>query len=426
MPESPAPPVQRLAILFLAAAGVAALAISLFLVFGDTQEATVGPSTYSRSAIGHDALLEILQKSGVDAAASRGASVQKLRHGGLLVLAEPDFDDGGKAALQRLLLAQHVLLILPKWEGSADDTKRGWLGLAAPKPLALAQTTLDDAKLDATVLRPDNPPKFDFNRIGPPAHLEAPQQVMRAPTLEPLLAGPDGMLIGRRIVAGRELFVLSDPDIIANHGLAAGNAALAVALIDRARHGGPVIFDETIHGFSTVPTGALRLLYARPFLAATLNALLACALLIWAGAARFGTVLKRPAALRPGKLALIDNITGLLLDAGQQADLLRRYVMLTIDDAAVRLHAPDLAGSEARAAWLARAQSQRGMARDAATIAAAARAAAITGRRDRTQQFAVAEDAYLWKQEILHGSTGTGTGRKRDPRGNPQGGGGPG
>jgi hypothetical protein len=426
MPESTAAPTRRLAIIFLAAAGVAALAISLYLVFGDTREATVGPSTYSRSAIGHDVLLEMLQRAGIDATASRGASVQKVRHGGLLVLAEPDFDNGGKPALQRLLLAKHVLLILPKWDGSADDTRRGWLSLAAPVPLPLAQTTLDDAGLDATVVRPDRAPALDFNRLGPTAHLEAPQQLMRAPALEPLVAGPAGMLIGRRTVGGRELFVLSDPDIIANHGMAAGNAALAVALIDRARYGGPVIFDETIHGFSTVPTGALRLLYARPFLAATLNALLACGLLVWAGATRFGTILQRPAALRPGKLALIDNITDLLLDAGQQADLLRRYVMVTIDDVAARLHAPELAGSEARAAWLARAQKQRGMTRDAATIAARARAAAITGRRDRALQFAVAEDAYLWKQEILHGSTGAGTGRGRDPRGNPQGRGGSG
>ena len=412
------PAARRQAFAVLTAAGVAALAISTYLAFAGTQEVTAGPSTYSRSAIGHDGLLALLQAEGIDASASRGASVEKTRHGGLLVLAEPEFGATSKAMLLRLLVARNVLLVLPKWGGPADQDRRGWLALATALPESLPQSVLDDADLEASLIRPDHAAPITVNWLGVGVHLANPSQLISAPGLEPLVAGLDGVLVAHRAVRGRELTVLADPDAIANHGLADGNAAFALALINRARHGGPVVFDETIHGFTAAPSGRLRLLFARPFLAATLNAVLACVMLAWAGAVPFGARLAPPARFRPGKLALIDNITALLLGAGQATDLLRRYVAATIEDVAGRLHAPE----NARGDWLARVQAQRGMRRDAAAIEAEARAVP----RDQAAQFAVAEAIYHWKQEMLHGSAGIKPDSGRDSRGNPQGGGGAG
>jgi len=409
----------------VAAAAMAAVALTIFVELSDPEEVVVGASTYSRSAIGHEVLLELLRKRGVDASASRGASVEKLSQGGVLVLAEPDFSAGGKQVMQHLLTAPVVLLVLPKWAGSADGNRRGWLNVVAPKPLYLIQAVLEDADIATSLNRVDHAAVFPNNRLGAPAHLEDPPQLLHGDGMQALVSGPDGVLLGRVASRGREIFVLSDPDVISNHGMAHGNAALALAVIERARHGGRVVFDETIHGFNTVPSGKFRLLTARPFFAATLNVLLAAGCLIWAGARRFGAARTRPSTLRPGQLALIAQITDLLLGAGQQGELLRRYVLATLADVAARLNGPDMGDAASRDAWITRMQAQRGMTRDGVRIAAAAGLAAA-GTLDAAGQFALAEDAYLWKQEMLNGQPGAGQRGGGYSRRNPQGRGGPG
>jgi hypothetical protein len=416
-----APP-RAMVILALVAAGVAALSITLYLALSGTQDVTVGPSTYSNSAIGHDGLLALLKARGIEASASRGASLAKTRHGGVLVLAEPDFTADGKEMLRLLLGARNVLLVLPKWGGPADRDRPGWMALAQLLPDSLPQTVLDDAQLAATVTRAAHEVAFPANALGVAPHLADPPQLLQAGLPEPVVFGPDGVLVAHWRRGTRELTVLADPDVIANHGLASGNAAFALALIERARHGGPVVFDETIHGFTAAPDGRLTLVFAKPFLAATLDAVLACALLVWAGGRRFGTTLTRPAPFRPGKLALIDNITALLLDAGQQGALLQRYVAATIEDVATRLHAPEAASGPARTAWLAGMEQIRGVTHGAAALTARADAAV----RAPARHFAIAEDIFHWKQEMLHGAARIGPGDGRYSRGNPQGGGGAG
>ncbi len=59
----------------------------------------VGPNVYSRSAIGHAGISEILKRRGVPVTASVGASRAKTRRGGLLVLAKkPDRAAGNLSA----------------------------------------------------------------------------------------------------------------------------------------------------------------------------------------------------------------------------------------------------------------------------------------------------------------------------------------
>ena len=96
--------------------------------------------------------------------------------------------------------------------------------------------------------------------------LEAPIQLMHGDRLQPLIGDADGMLLGELTDRNRKIWVLSDPDVISNHGLArAGNAALAVAMIKRLRSGsGSVVFDETVHGFISEPASPLLLLFRFP------------------------------------------------------------------------------------------------------------------------------------------------------------------
>src|SRR5262249_12499255 len=109
-------------------------------------------------------------------------------------------------------------------------------------------------------------------------------QLMRSSRLHPLLAGRQGMLIGELRRRGRRLVVLSDPDLIANHGIARGdNAWIFVSLIQNLRSGreGTVVFDEFIHGYSPRPFHMLGILFQFPFALVTAQAALGVVLLIW-------------------------------------------------------------------------------------------------------------------------------------------------
>jgi hypothetical protein len=391
-----------------------ATAISIYAALAVQTRESAGASTYSRSAIGHAGLLALLRQQGIHAEASQGASRQKLCANthkldcGLLILAEPDFEVS-KEELKRLLYAPRVLLILPKWTGRPDSD--GWISLAVLQPEAVARVALDAAfrDEDAAIVRPKTDFKPTTNQLGADAHLDSPPQLVTCANLDPVVASADGILFGHITnrehdpYVSHEFYVLSDPDVISNHGLAHGNAALALAIIDRARNGGPVIFDETIHGFTSAPSGRFRLLAARPFVAGTLSALAAFGLLIWATAARFApTTQSTPDGIEAGRLALIANIADLLLFAGHLGDVLRRYVQVTIEDVASRLHAPDTGNTPIRADWLAQAETRRTITTPEATLRA--EAARLAANPNPTTAQTLAANAYAWKQEMLRGS----------------------
>ena len=85
------------------------------------------------------------------------------------------------------------------------------------------------------------------------------------------------------------MLVLSDPDMLSNHGLAhAGNPTAALAMLSELdRDGGPVVIDETLHGYGREPS-VYRSLFDFPMLLATLQVALTVGVLLWAGMARFG------------------------------------------------------------------------------------------------------------------------------------------
>ena len=59
---------------------------------------------------------------------------------------------------------------------------------------------------------------------------------------------------------------------------------------------GRVVFDETLHGFTSEPAGPLLLLFRFPFIVATIQGAIAIALMLWATLGRFGAPTARAAA----------------------------------------------------------------------------------------------------------------------------------
>jgi hypothetical protein len=395
---------SRAALVSLMALIVLVAGLASLGVLRDPNE-PVGPGVYSRSAIGHAGLLKLLHLRGIRAEASEGASRDKVRHGGVLVLAEPPplLD---ATELRLLLSAPRVLVVLPKWAGAADSDIPGWISAASRLPMLVPNGVLQDVfahgNRSYNVTNVEGPHEWTHNALGAAPVFKSAVQLYQGTVLDSVVDGPSGTLVGQHVRGGTTLYVLTDPDVISNHGLAAGNAAFALALIDRARAGGPVIFDETIHGFRTVPRAKLLSIFSRPFAAVTFSALMAAGLLAWADGKRFGAPLPRPGGVPAGQLVLIGTIAGLLDRGGHQASVLARYVRGTVADVGAGLQRSRAVG----AARIAEAESRRGASIRSADLLREAASVETARRPGQEILSALALRAYAWKQEMVHGSAG--------------------
>jgi hypothetical protein len=386
---------------------VVVFAISLYFMGGGELSGTdsVGPSTFSRSAIGHAGIADVLAQLAIPVVKSRSGSLEKLSSGSVLVIAEPRRNGQSEDAIRTLLKASTILLVLPKWSGQPSDQKTGWLREVDERPVLDAQWALNLIAPRGEVVRERSALQWTTNALQITPDVDLPVQLVRGDRLRPIIGAMQGMLVGEISDKDRKIWVLADPDIIANHGLArAGNAALALALIKALRAGdGSVVFDETVHGFVVRPASPFLLLFRFPFVVATAQGLLAVALLLWATLGRFGAPQAAPPALRAGREGLLQNMAKLVEFTGHQDVIVKRYVQETIRDAAIALHAPrELAGARL-IAWLQRVGLARGVAIDCETVLIQAAAPGTTRRQNPSALVRLARDIHRWKGEIVDG-----------------------
>lgn len=370
MPASPANPVfrRRTAVWLVLVGGAAFCVMLILLVLGDPAAGNVTTSSvFSRSAVGHMALAELLRAEGREVKVNRSREALGVEDDDLLLIlapntAEHDIDHLRALIGQALARSRAVLIALPKWSTTPSSGERGRIARAqlisagrAAKPLgalyALANDTLarsEDAvewrtALDGLQPTIERPQLLVHNQVHRSDRvLEAagvqPQPLTQT-KIEPLVSTTGQVLVGQ--MPNTRLMVLSDPDVLANHGLPKGdNAALTLALIDRLLPAdGAVVFDETLHGFAIVPS-VWRLLFQPPYLAATLLAFAAMAFTVWRAAARFGAPLDTgaAAAFRGGHGQLIENAGRLLAAGGHGVLVAERYAQMTLAEAHRRLH----------------------------------------------------------------------------------------
>jgi uncharacterized protein DUF4350 len=387
-------------------AAVATFAISLYFMGRPSEPGAdaVGPSTYSRSAIGHMGIADTLQRLGLPVIKSRGNSADKLGKDGVLVLAEPRPNAVDEPSMRALVDARAVLLVLPKWTGRASRTKPGWLGAAGEKSPAQALWALRLVAGGGEVVRESEPPAWQTNLLGRKPELTAPVQLIRSDAMRPIVAAPAGILVGE-LNQNRSIWVLADPDVIANHGIGqAENAALALAIINRLRgRNGPVVFDETIHGYAAQPANPLALMFQFPFVVATLQVAAALALLLWATVARFGAPQSAPPALSAGRQGLLQNVAQLIAFAGHQQVMARRYVQETVRETARQLHAPRGLTGAPLAAWLTRVGEARGVSVDCAAVIDEVESLPDRRRGDLAPLVRIARNIHRWRREIVDG-----------------------
>jgi uncharacterized protein DUF4350 len=394
---------------WLAAIAAASLAAAAFLgVFGDAlyDPPSFEPDSFSRSAVGHRAFVELLRALGRPVVVSRHRTADKAGEATVALL-EPRVgpDDATRAGILEGIdgASKRLLVVLPKRSASPDPARPRFVASAGLLPPEDAQRVLDALEMNAKVVRPERSIGAWRGALPAPT-LDAPQ-LFTASDLRPLVEADEGMLAGEIRGKGWHTIVLADPDVLATHGLARGeNAALAVALVERL--GGtslPVVVDETLHGFDQQPSIARELLRF-PLVLGTVSALFAAALLAWAALVRFGRPLRPEPLLAPGKLFLVDSTAGLLRHGGSAGHAAQAYLRAAKDEIAHRLRPPGEPGETD--AWLARTVEARGRAEPLRELEERVRR--LAARRAGGEEEAVrsAQAIHAFREEMTDGAHG--------------------
>jgi hypothetical protein len=398
----------------LAAVAAASLAAAGFLgAFGDAlyEPPSAAPDSFSRSAVGHRAAVELLRALGWQVLVSRHRTADRAGEGAVVALLEPRVgpeDDLREGILQAIdARSRRLLVVLPKRTAVPDPARPRFAASAELLPLADPQRVLEVLELEAKVVRPERSIQAWRGTLPAPA-LDRPQLVV-SKRLTPLVETDEGMLAGEIESEGVwRTVVLADPDVLATHGLGRGdNAVLLVRLLERLGAGPlPVVVDETLHGLDEQPS-LTRALLRFPLVLATASALLAGLLLAWAAAVRFGRPRPPEPALSPGKLFLVESTAALLRHGGHCADAAAAYLRAAKEEVVRRQRPPgDATPGDA---WLASAAAARGA--DAALRDLEDRLRRLAGRRIGAEEESVraAQAIHRWREELTDGA-------RADPR----------
>ena len=268
-----------------------------------------------------------------------------------------------------------TLIVLPKWETAPDRQTTGWVRVSGLLP----------AEDPGRMLAPASPLKISrakghaqpLRNVGLAAsanvHFLAPAilQTMSGNELEPMITTADGRVVLGRIAG--HIYVLSDPDLLNNHGMADENQArAAVALLDFLNSTGAdsVLFDVTANGLGR-SRSPLKLAFDAPFLGVTLVIFAAMLLAAWQALVRFGPVRRPERAIAFGKAALVDNSAALIRKAGREAHLGGRYAEVIRERAIAMFRLPPTLDPQALSSRLESLNPHRSF---AATAAAASNA----------------------------------------------------
>jgi hypothetical protein len=397
----------------LVVAAVGASFLGWVLVHGLSQDTTAPdgrPDGYDRSALGHVALVRLLQEVGTPVLHSRHDSGRRAGRDGVLLVLEPQLDDGGPRtqALQRMLAeARRALVVLPKWrraDGSHDD----WAREVVLLPVEEVQHVLATAGVHGFVGRQDAAVErwTDVSPERSPDLAHFPVQSVTAGRGRERVRFGSGALVTVAALGDRTCLVLSDPDVLSNAGLhRPPNAAFVVELVESLRQGrGTIVVDETLHGMEQPPS-LTRDLVTPPLVYASIHLAAALLVLAWAAGARFGAPEPAPALLPAGVRGLVQTTAELLREGGHLAPVLPRYLAGVVEQVRLALHAPATLAGEALEEWVDGIAASRGARERLAHLREAVRrgtGSAMTG----AAALALAARIDTWRREVLDGREG--------------------
>ncbi|MCR9194684.1 MAG: hypothetical protein NXH88_08130 [Hyphomonas sp.] len=317
-----------------------------------------GQHPYSTSALGYGGLIKLLEADGQTVTVSRLASSLEYTEG-LLVLTLPRFGMNRAPDFDLESVSEPALYVLPKWSGFADREKPNWQKDTDLLDRQSVATIAQGFDSDIKVWRLRNP-----GRIRTPFGSQSPEfehqmQVLESDSLETIIETPGGTLLAK--VPGRDIYILSDPDIVNTFGLARpANARMALGLMDWLKyyHAQPVTFDATIHGFERSES-LLRAIFDVPFLGATMIALMTMLLVTWGAFIRFGPPTREDRVFAFGKKALAESSAGLISMARRESQMAPGYAQTVERNLKKRLGLPAHTSGEAFAQTADRIAEQK-------------------------------------------------------------------
>jgi len=344
---------RKTAILLFAAATLSLLGSLIYSALADdlTELKTHGADSFSRSALGHHALLSFLEVQGIDVLRSRHGSGRKAGPKAPLLIAEPILLNPGDESLDGTPLVNGlgdlldaaamrrapVIVVLPKWEGTADSATEGWTGPVVPVDAEHVSDVLwraANTSMDAIrIVRVNLDDVTWHNELGTAAAplTETAQLVGPHEALTPLIWTDQGSLIAQ--VTGQEVFIITDPDLLNTAGLGRGeNAEVVTALLLGDLGAQSLVVDETLHGYFQPPS-IWRELLTFPLLPVSLHVALLLGMALWATVGRYGKPEKMPPRLPPGKAAIVESTAALLVAGEHHGQSLLHYYNLRLQRA---------------------------------------------------------------------------------------------
>lgn len=348
----------------------------------------------SKSAIGFAAAPILMRRLGQSPVVSRNRT---LNLEDAAVVLTPEGNEKPEA-LRPFAGAGTVLIVMPKWIAAPDPVRRGFVrkvGLAKGDYDALLSAYSEVTRIGAA----PRPARHVLRGAGGPF---APGTYLPLGTIDrlqtvsgegwaPALVDSAGSMVLARSRKHPNVWVLADPDLLNNHGLASfANARAGVAILDAASAGGEraLIFDVTLNGYER-GRGIGRTMLEPPWLAATLIGVAAAILMGLHALARFGQPRRRARAFALGAQALVDNSAGLVRMARREHELAPAYAAVTR-----ALVTRAAGGHTAEEHWLEHLAARRGVASPGDLAAEAEQA------RNRDDLLSVARKLYDWRREM--------------------------
>jgi hypothetical protein len=351
-----------------------------------------GAHALSNAATGFAGIVELARATGRNPVIARSEAALDTED---LVVITPDSGATDLSAQLAKRAAKPTLLVMPKWETIADRTHSGWVREAGLKWRADPERILAPAhpltvarhRSAGTPLRTvDSRAPAEMRFIAPGA-----LQTVSGKGVSLMVADLEGH--GVLVQLGDEpLYVLSDPDLLDNQGMAdLANARAALAMLDFLNSTGAksIVFDVTANGLGR-SRSPLKLAFDPPFLATTLAIAAALLLAGLHALVRFGAPRRPERALAFGKAALIDNTAALVRKARREGSIGARYADMIRERASVVFGVPARLKDGGVDAYL----DQLGGPRRFSDLAGAAARA-----RRRDEVLAAAQALHQWQRE---------------------------
>lgn len=246
-----------------------------------------------------------------------------------------------------------TLVVLPKWRTGMRLNQAAHPVLLVPPegPQAVLRALIPIDKPEVAQLQ-EPMTRFDY-RASDGQQLNAriyAAQVFKSTACEPVIGTADAMLLAECAVKTGKgpdtatVLVLSDPDLINNHGLRLGdNARIALDVIGKEAGDLNVVIDysnqvwliDPIKGLHRERTWAdLQRFFDPPFRILWICGAVALALLLWRGAFRYRPIRAGKVMLGAGKMVAVNARARLMRLSGQDGALVGDYAAARLSSAA--------------------------------------------------------------------------------------------